>query len=81
MDSKGFVVDRTENGMIILCGIEDNICVEVSAMKFGETFCDGDIVEVSFDNNGEIAKITIDKNETLVRRKSIKKKLKSLFDN
>ena len=81
MNSKRFVVDRTENGIIVLCGLDDDIHIEASVNSVGKEFSDGDFVIVSFNDDGTVSGIIADKLSTESRRKDMKKKLKSLFDN
>lgn len=81
MRTEKYTVDRIENGILVMIHSEDEseLCAEKSLSK--EKISDGDIVYVSFGENNRITKITVDIEETEQRKKELKSKLKSLFDN
>ncbi len=81
MKKEKYVIDRIEEGIIVLLSCVDDIQIEVPADKFPDELFENDIVYVSFDKDGVINEIIADKEETEEKKARMKKKLLTLFDD
>lgn len=76
-----YIVDRIEEGIIVMNHAETEKVLEIEKSFFDVDFKDGDVVWVSFDSENFVKDIEKDIVETRNRKRTIKKKLRSLFDN
>ncbi len=81
MKTEKYTVDRMEDGIITLESCSNGKIIETPVKSFMNCCRESDIVYVTFDSNGNIADITVDLEETDIKKKENKNKLKSLFDN
>lgn len=81
MKTEKYIVDRIEDGVLVLVHCENESELSVKSTDSGEKISEGDVIYVTFDENNGIAEITVDREETAQRKKEMKRKLKSLFDN
>lgn len=80
MKREKYAVDRIEEGILVMISESDGKALELSADRFGKRIHEGDIVYVSFADNGEICGARTAILETMRRKKEIKRKLSALFD-
>ena len=76
-----YIVDRIEEGIIVMNHAETEKVLEIEKSFFDVDFKDGDVVLVTFDSENFVKDIEKDIIETRNRKRTIKKKLRSLFDN
>ena len=76
-----YIVDRIEEGIIVMNHAETEKVLEIEKSFFDVDFKDGDVVLVTFDSENFVKDIEKDIVETRNRKRTIKKKLRSLFDN
>ena len=50
---------QSENGIMVLCGLDDDMSLEASVNSVGKEFSDGDIVIVSFNDDGTVEKTNL----------------------
>lgn len=79
MKKEKFVIDRIENGVIVLLSCKDDTELLVRADEHPAVFHENDIVYVSFED-GEVKEIASDNTETKKKKNEIKKRFRSLFD-
>ncbi len=80
MEKIKYVVDRIENGILVLVNDTDCSELQVPSGKFSEKLCENDIVYITYEN-GIIKEMTADKKETDLHKEAMKKKFSALFDN
>lgn len=79
MKKEKYVIDRIENGVMVLLSHKDDTELLVRAEEYSYTFSENDIVYVSFED-GMIKEIISDKGETKRNKTELKKRFGSLFD-
>lgn len=79
MKKEKFVIDRIENGVIVLLSCKDDTEILVRADEHPVLFHENDIVYVSVED-GEVKEITSDNAGTIKKKNEMKKRFRSLFD-
>ncbi len=79
MKKEKYVIDRIENGIMVLLSDNDDTELLVRAEDYSPELSENDIVYVNFED-GEVKEIAADKDETAKKKAEIKKKFSSLFD-
>ncbi len=75
-----YCLDRKEGSILVFENLETLEKFELFEEDFDACLCEGDIVCISFDKNGNAVSLQKDDGETEKRKEKNAKRLKGLFD-
>lgn len=76
-----YCLDRKEGGILVFENTDTLEILEIGAGKCDISLCEGDVVRIRFDDDGNALTFEVDTVETSLRKEKNRSRLDSLFDN